>query len=46
VSHLSALQLKLLRDLWRLRAQAFAIAVVAMCGIASLVTMRGAYEAL
>ncbi len=46
MSHLSALQLKLLRDLWRLRAQAFGIAVVAMCGIASLVTMRGAYEAL
>ncbi len=46
MNHLSALQLKLLRDLWRLRAQAFAIAVVAMCGIASLVTMRGAYEAL
>ena len=46
MSHLSALQLKLLRDLWRLRAQAFAIAAVAMCGIASLVTMRGAYEAL
>lgn len=46
MSHLSALQLKLLRDLWRLRAQAFAIAAVAMCGIASLVTMQGAYEAL
>jgi len=46
VNHLSSLQLKLLRDLWRLRAQAFAVAAVAMCGIASLVTMRGAYEAL
>lgn len=46
MNHLSSLQLKLLRDLWRLRAQAFAIAAVAMCGIASLVTMRGAYEAL
>ncbi len=44
--HLTSLQLKLLRDLWRLRAQAIAIAAVAMCGIASLVTMRGAYEAL
>lgn len=46
MSHLSPLQLKLWRDLWRLRAQAVAIAAVAMCGIASLVTMRGAYEAL
>jgi putative ABC transport system permease protein len=46
VNRLTSLQLKLLRDLWRLRAQAFAIAAVAMCGIASLVTMRGAYEAL
>lgn len=44
--HPTSLQLKLLRDLWRLRAQAFAIAAVTMCGIASLVTMRGAYEAL
>lgn len=43
---ITSLQRKLLRDLWRLRAQAFAVAAVAMCGIASLVTMRGAYEAL
>ncbi len=46
VKHRSSLQRKLLRDLWRLRSQAVAIAAVAMCGIASLVTMRGAYEAL
>ena len=38
--------MKLLRDLWRMRGQAFAIAMVAMCGIATLVTMRGSYEAL
>ncbi|OWW20671.1 ABC transporter permease [Noviherbaspirillum denitrificans] len=37
---------KLLRDLWRMRGQALAIAMVAMCGIATLVTMRGGYEAL
>lgn len=41
-----ALDRKLLRDLWRMRSQAIAIALVAMCGIASFVTMRGAYEAL
>ncbi len=37
---------KLLRDLWRMRGQVLAVAIVAMCGIATLVTMRGAYEAL
>lgn len=37
---------KLLRDLWRMRGQALAIALVAMCGIATFVTMRGSYEAL
>lgn len=37
---------KLLRDLWRMRGQALAIALVAMCGIATLVTMRGSYEAM
>lgn len=37
---------KLLRDLWRMRGQAIAIALVAMCGIATLVTMRASYEAL
>ncbi|MGE5648649.1 MAG: ABC transporter permease [Bacillota bacterium] len=43
---LSPLDLKLLRDLWRMRGQALAIALVAMCGIATFVTMRGGYEAL
>jgi putative ABC transport system permease protein len=42
----SRLHIKLMRDLWRMRSQAVAIAAVAMCGIASFVTMRGAYESL
>ena len=42
----STLDRKLLRDLWRMRGQVLAVAVVAMCGIATLVTMRGSYEAL
>ncbi|HEX7650557.1 MAG TPA: ABC transporter permease [Noviherbaspirillum sp.] len=46
VNALRAIDRKLLRDLWRMRGQAFAIAVVAMCGIATFVTMRGGYEAL
>lgn len=43
---LRPVDLKLLRDLWRMRGQALAIAMVAMCGIATLVTMRTSYEAL
>lgn len=43
---LRPLERKLLRDLWRMRGQAVAIALVAMCGIATFVTMRGSYEAL
>ena len=43
---LPSIDLKLLRDLWRMRGQALAIALVAMCGIATLVTMRGSYEAM
>lgn len=43
---LRPLDRKLLRDLWRMRGQAAAIALVAMCGIATFVTMRGSYEAL
>lgn len=46
VSRLHPADIKLLRDLWRMRGQALAIALVAMCGIATLVTMRGSYEAL
>ncbi|WP_334186691.1 ABC transporter permease [Noviherbaspirillum sp.] len=43
---IGSLNRKLLRDLWRMRGQAIAIAVVAMCGIATFVTMRGSYEAM
>lgn len=43
---IGSLDRKLLRDLWRMRGQALAIAVVAMCGIATFVTMRGSYEAM
>ncbi|GAB3550406.1 FtsX-like permease family protein [Noviherbaspirillum agri] len=46
VSRLHPLDLKLLRDMWRMRGQAIAVALVAMCGIATLVTMRASYEAL
>lgn len=44
--NLHPLDRKLLRDLWRLRGQAFAIALVVMCGIAAFVTMRGSFEML
>ncbi len=43
---LRALDRKLLRDLWRMRGQAAAIALVAMCGIATFVALRSGYEAL
>lgn len=43
---LKPLDLKLLRDLWRLRGHVVAVALVAACGTASLVTMFGAYRAL
>lgn len=46
VTRAHPIDIKLLRDLWRMRGQALAIALVAMCGIATLVTMRGGYEAL
>ena len=46
VIRLHPLNLKLLRDMWRMRGQAIAVALVAMCGIATLVTMRASYEAL
>jgi putative ABC transport system permease protein len=44
--HPSALDRKLLRDLWRMRGQVLAVAMVALCGVATFVTMRGSYEAL
>jgi putative ABC transport system permease protein len=43
---LSALDRKLLRDLWHLRGQLVAVALVVMCGIAVFLTMRGMYETL
>jgi putative ABC transport system permease protein len=41
-----ALERKLLRDLWHLRGQVVAVALVVTCAIASFVTMRAAYVAL
>jgi putative ABC transport system permease protein len=43
---LRALDKKLLRDLWHLRGQMIAIALVVACGIASFVSMLSAYESL
>jgi putative ABC transport system permease protein len=41
-----ALRKKLLRDLWHLRGQVGAIALVVACGVAVVVTTRSAYESL
>ena len=38
---MTALHRKLLRDLWRMRAQVITIALVVACGIASHVTVEG-----
>ena len=46
VGVVKTLDKKLLRDLWRLRGQLAAIALVAMCGTATFITMAGAYDAL
>ena len=43
---MKALQRKLWRDLWHLRGQVGAIAVVVACGVAVVVTTRSAYESL
>ena len=43
---LAALDRKLLRDLWANSGQALAVAMVALCGIATLVMLRSSYEAL
>lgn len=40
------LERKLLRDLWRLRGHLTAVALVTACGVATWVTMRGAWEAM
>jgi len=41
-----ALQRMLLRDLWHLRGQVLAIALVVACGVAVVVTSRTSYESL
>jgi len=41
-----ALDRKLLRDLWHMRGQAVAIALVVACGVATVVTSRVGYESL
>lgn len=43
---MKALRRKLLRDLWHLRGQVLAIALVVACGVAVVVTSRSAYESL
>ena len=42
----SALNRKLVRDLWHLRGQLFTVGLIVACGIATYVTMRGAYESV
>lgn len=44
--HVTALNKKLGRDLWQLRGQLLTVALVVACGIATYVTMRGAYESV
>ncbi len=41
-----ALDRKLIRDIWHLRGQAVAIALVVACGVATVVTSRVGYESL
>jgi putative ABC transport system permease protein len=43
---ISALNRKLVRDLWHLRGQLFTVGLIVACGIATYVTMRGAYESV
>jgi len=42
----SRLHRSLLRDLWHMRGQVFAAALVIACGLAAFVTMRSAYHSL
>lgn len=42
----TALNRKLLRELWRLRAQLLAVALITVCGVAVFVTMRGMVDSL
>ena len=43
---LSVLDRKLLRDLWHMRGQVITVALIVASGIATYVTMRGAYESV
>ena len=43
---MKALNTKLVRDLWHLRGQVFATALVVACGVASFVAMSSTYESL
>jgi len=43
---MSALDLKLIRDLWRLKGQVLSIALVVASGVALLVMALSTYEAL
>lgn len=43
---MTALNTKLRRDLWQMRGQVLTVALVVACGIATYVTMRGAYESV
>lgn len=43
---ISALNRKLVRDLWHLRGQVFTVGLIIASGIATYVTMRGAYESV
>jgi putative ABC transport system permease protein len=43
---LSALDRKLLRDLWHMRGQVLTVGLIVASGIATYVTMRGAYESI
>jgi putative ABC transport system permease protein len=46
VAALSALDRKLVRELWRLRGQVFSIALVVACGVMSVITPRIAFDSL
>jgi putative ABC transport system permease protein len=43
---MSALNRKLLREVWRLKGQMFSIALVVAAGVMTVVTLRGTYESL
>ena len=43
---MTALQRKLLRDLWRLRSQVGSIAAVVACGVASVIAMRSTLDSI